>query len=244
MKSRLNPHVSVDCVVFGFDISELKVLLVERNHAGNDEKPVKLKLPGSLVYDSETLEEASYRVLVELTGLRDIFLQQFHVFDSPERIKDDEDRSWLESTSGLHIERVISIGYFSLVNFTKTNRYLDSLSHQAQWVPLGKEGKLAFDHNNILNHGLEVLREKIKTEPLLFELLPDKFTIRQLQKLYEIILDKELDNRNFRKKVLNLKYLVPLDEKQKNVAHKPAVLYSFDKKSFRNFRKNNNVFAI
>ncbi|MFP4059086.1 MAG: NUDIX hydrolase [Bacteroidales bacterium] len=242
MTSRLNPHVSVDCVVFGFDTTRLKVLLVERNSKKG--QTAKHKLPGSLVYNTETLADASQRVLKELTGLENIFLQQFHVFDSPDRIKDDEDRAWLESTSGLQIERVISIGYYSLVNFSRTNKYLDALRHEARWIPVGKEGLLAFDHNEILNRGLEVLREKIRTEPLLFELLPDKFTIRQLQKLYEIILNQELDNRNFRKKILQLKYLIPLDEKQTNVAHKPARLYSFDRKTFQKFRKNNNVFAV
>lgn len=243
-KRELNPHVSVDCVVFGSDFKDLKVLLVSRNDwdQGKESRKTMLKLPGSLVYDDEFLGSAAQRVLEELTGLRDIFLEQFEVFDSPDRVR-NYDREWLEHTSGLHITRVISVGYFAMVKYDEASEK-KRLKAGARWVNIQDIDTLAFDHNNILQKALSTLQNRLQYEPVGIELLPRKFTIRQLQSLYEIILGTAIDDRNFRKKLASLKYFVPLDEKQSNVAHKPARLYKFDKEIYNRITKADMAFNL
>lgn len=246
MKAQLNPHISVDCVVFGFDSRSLKVLLVERilPDAGNGHPVTDLKLPGSLVYDNESLDHAAYRVLKELTGIDQLYLEQVAVFDSPQRTRRPADRNWLHEETGVDVGRIITVAYFSLVRADKANRFLSRLKHKAHWTDVRQIGKLAFDHNQIIQKGLEHLRTKIRTEPVALELLPRKFTLRQLQDLYEILLGTEIDNRNFRKKLHRNGYFVPLDEKEKQVAHKPARLYSFDKNKYKKIKQESVVFSI
>ncbi len=225
---KLNPHISIDCVIFGFDGKDLKILLLERNFP---ESEWDLKLPGDFITDDEDLDSAAYRILRELTGLDNIYLRQFSVFGSPDRISKAKDIDWLRNTTGLPIERVVTIAYYSLIRI-KESKKEKAFKNNAIWKKVGEVNELAFDHLTILKEGLSHLRSNLKTQPIGMELLPEKFTIRQLQNLYELILSKKLDNRNFRKKVLKANYLVPLEEKETKVAHKPARLYAFNKEIY------------
>lgn len=137
----------------------------------------------------------------------------------------------MRQTTGLPIERVVTVAYYSLIRIRESKKE-KAVRNNAIWMSLEEIGELAFDHSEIITKGLNTLQNKLQFKPVGMELLPEKFTIRQLQNLYEIILTKELDNRNFRKKVLKANYLVPLEEKEKHVAHKPARLYSFNKEIY------------
>ncbi|HEY4784670.1 MAG TPA: NUDIX domain-containing protein [Bacteroidales bacterium] len=236
----LNPHISVDCVIFGFDGNHLKVLLIEREQVSEENPSVPsdlLKLPGNLISNTEDLDISAYRVLKELTGLDHIFLKQFGVFGSPDRLNNLNDLAWLRATSGLSIDRVVTIAYYSLVKINESNP-TESLLEKTSWLPINEIPQLIFDHNLIIEKALDALRKELRTEPIGFELLPKKFSIRQLQSLYEVILGNKLDNRNFRKKVGKLEYLIAQEEKEKGVNHKPAVLYKFDRKIFLKNRKD------
>jgi 8-oxo-dGTP diphosphatase len=228
---KLNPHISVDCVIFGFDGENLNVLLIKRKiqdskNPGNT--IFDFKLPGDFITDEEDLESAAIRVLRELTGLGNIFLKQLWVFGSPSRINKERDKNWLRETTGLPIERVVTVAYYSLIKIEESQQELVS-KNDALWTKLNDISDLAFDHSEILQRALKTLRNRLLNEPVGFELLPQKFTIRQLQNLYEIILGRELDNRNFRKKILKADYLVATTDKETEVAHKPARLFMFDK---------------
>jgi len=227
---KLNPHISIDCVIFGFDGKNLKILFIKREL---DDFPSDLKLPGDFITDEEDLDSAACRILKELTGLENIYLRQLSVFGAPERISRKRDIEWLRKTTGLPIQRVVTIAYYSLIRI-KESKQRKVKENMAVWKDISEVQELAFDHMQILDKGLSTLRNKLQFKPVGMELLPKKFTIRQLQNLYEMIMSRSLDNRNFRKKVLKANYLIPLDEKEKNVAHKPARLYSFNKKIYRN----------
>lgn len=233
-----NPHLSVDCVVFGFHGTSLKVLLIEKEADSSDgDLPGKYKLPGDLIIRMEDLHNAAERVLQELTGLSDIFLQQFSVFGEPGRIADNEDKAWLEETSGVSISRVVTTAYYSLVRIDKSN-IRNAIKNNASWHEVSKLPVLAFDHEKIIMEGIKSLQMDVRNEPICFELLPRKFTLRQTQTLYEAIFGQELDNRNFRKKLLKASYIEALDEKQNGVAHKPARFYKFNKTKYKNSRKD------
>jgi 8-oxo-dGTP diphosphatase len=236
----LNPHVSVDCVIFGFDAKKLKVLLIEREKVPHGHlRGHKLKLPGNLISESEDLDTSALRTLKELTGLDSIFLKQFGVFGLPDRLAPTEDLSWLRKTSGMKIDRVVTIAYYSLIKISESN-----ITSKTIWHPVVDLPDLIFDHNRIINRALHVVRREIRTEPLCFELLPKKFTIRQMQDLYEAILLENLDSRNFRKKIRPLEFLIPLPDKEKGVNHKPARLYRFDKKLYEKHRKIKSGFDL
>lgn len=226
-----NPHVSVDCVIFGFNETGLKVLLIERDYgsvpplsaSGRD-----LLLPGDLINDDEDLDQAAKRVLFELTHLSNIYLEQFHAFGDPNRVKNESDKNWLEVIRKEPGARVITVAYFSLV---KPDLYLpeaSSFAKRAEWFPVQSIPELAFDHNHIIIKALDALRDKLLRSNIAFELLPEKFSLGQLQKVYETILGKSLDKRNFRRKVLSKKLVRALDEKQEDVPHKRAILYTFN----------------
>ncbi len=236
--ANFNPHLSVDCVIFGFDGDNLRVLLIKRkgrNTGGT--KAGKYKLPGDLIHLKEDLEGAAKRVLAELTGLENIFLRQFSVFGNPNRTTNEEDHAWLEESSGIPISRVVTTAYYSLIRIDKSKTENEN-NHHASWHKVDELPNLVFDHNQIVEKGLATLRNEIRFEPICFELLPGKFTIRQIQTLYEVIFGKELDNRNFRKKLLKAKYIVPLNEKQKGVAHKPALYYSYNRNKYVETRED------
>lgn len=225
------PALTVDCVVFGLEASELKVLLIER-----DLEPFKgsWALPGGFVNMDETLEQAALRELQEETGLHDLYLEQLYTFGQIDR----DPRG-----------RTVSVAYYALVNPKGLTLHASSDARQAKWFAVsqlrGSSGpRLAFDHEKILDVALRRLRGKVRYEPIGFELLPTKFTLTQLQTLYETVLERELDKRNFRKKLLSMKILIQLEERQQDVAHRAARLYRFDESRYRRLMRSGFVFEL
>ncbi len=223
--------ISVDCAVFGFDGRALKVLLIRRRRVGADgEERLDNKLPGSLIASNEGLEAAAHRVMGELTGIEDIYLRQMGVFSDPLRVTGEE-LEWINGYYGVDLTRVVTVVFYALVRLDQ--RLIDYTSRKnAKWVELGEVKRLALDHNNILVSAIGFLMERFGHEPMAYELLPRKFTVRMLQNLYEAVLGVEIDNRNFRKKILAQSYIVPVGEKETGVAHKPAGYYRFDRKVY------------
>lgn len=236
-RSLANHHLSVDCVVIGFDGKQLKVLLINRAGEDNGEVYHDMKLPGSLIYVDEDLDEAAKRVLFELTGLKSVKLVQFKAFGSKDRTSNPRDVLWLEQTMQLKVERIVTIAYLSLIKIDRTlDKNLDG--HGACWVALKDVKKLAFDHNRIIRDALTYIRHYVEFNPsLLFDLLPRKFTASQLRILFELIYGKTVDVRNFHKKIVMMEYVVPLDEKQQGVAHRAARYYKFDRKIYHKVRR-------
>ena len=246
--SILNPSLSVDCVIFGLDTKEqaLKILVYERNIFPDENSSNKnLKFPGSLVADDESLDESAYRVLKELTGLKNICLKQFRAFGDPARIKYDEEREWSEKHYGVKIDRVVTIAYYALIRIDEQNPDQKLIRDKLRWINIDDADNLAFDHSYILTKSREALQQDLIFQNVMaFELLPKKFTLHQLQSMYELILGSKLDKRNFRKKIGKADYIVPLGEKQNGVAHKPAMLYRFDHKKFERSKEGIRNFFI
>jgi 8-oxo-dGTP diphosphatase len=235
-----NPHISVDCVIFGFQEGDLKVLLIERSYDTLNDPPLlgkDLILPGDLVFDNEDLDASAKRILKELTNLENIFLEQFHAFGDPNRVRKSTDKNWLESIRSEPQARVITIAYYSLVKIDDYKPSASSFARNAYWHSLAQMPELGFDHNDIVNYALKALKKKIQTHPIGFELLPKKFTLSQLQKLYETIIGHALDKRNFRRQIIKKGILKPLLEKQKHVPHKRAQLFEFDKEKYELMNK-------
>ncbi len=226
MERRINSSVSVDCVVFGFDGTALKVLLVDRNSEMGRSPSGEYKLPGSLIFQDESLEVAANRILENMTGLKNIFLRQMRVFSDPHRVS-GEDIRWISEYYGVSAERVITVAYYSLLKLEKRILYYTA-GKGARWAEVGSIKKLALDHKSILAEGLSALSRDLMQSPIAFELLPRRFTIRQLQSLYEAILGVEIDNRNFRKKILASGYISLTGDRETGVTHKPARFYSFN----------------
>lgn len=223
---RQRPSVAVDCVVFGLDDGDLKILLIQRAaepHRG------KWALPGGFVKIKESLEEAALRELREETGIRDLFLEQLYTFGAVNR----DPR-----------ERVISIAYYALVNLDEHAIQAATDAQNAAWFSVDDIPKLPFDHNEIVDVALRRLKGKVRYEPIGFELLPEKFTLTQLQKMYEKILDQEIDKRNFRKRILGMGLLTGLDEVQIDVAHRAARLYKFDEHKYRQLKEQGFMFEV
>ena len=218
--------ISVDCVVFGFHQNRLRVLLIEQENPVNSEIP-RFALPGDLVFNEEHIDHAAERVLFELTNLKGIYLKQFFTFGDPMRVKKEKDQEWLKFTRKKPNARVLTVAYFALVKMEDYVPSPSSFAEKAEWMDVEDVPELAFDHNEILNKAIEKLRDEVSHHTLGFELLPEKFTLGQLQQLYEVILDKELDKRNFRKSIKKLDTVLALDEKQKGVLHKPAQLFTY-----------------
>ena len=223
----LNNGISVDCIIFGFDFEKLQVLLIEYETESQDQAS-RYALPGDLIYDDENLNQAAHRVLKELTGLENIFLEQSHSHGDVDRTKRDSDRKWLESVRAEPNIRVITIAYYSLVNLNAFNPSAANFAKSVTWKPLSEIKDLAFDHFEILSQARKTLQERIKLKPVGFNLLPEKFTLSQLHRLYEVILGRNLDKRNFRRKMMKLDIVERLDEKQVGVPHKPSNFYTFN----------------
>jgi len=218
--------LTVDCSVFGFDEGDLKVLLIER---GVDPFKGRWALPGGFVRVDETLDAAARRELEEETGLRDVFLEQLYTFGEVSR----DPR-----------ERVVSVAYYALVKLSDHAAKAATDAANARWFVISKVPKLAFDHKEILRAAVERLKGKVRYQPIGFELLPAKFTLSQLQHLYEAVLGTEIDKRNFRKKVLSFGVLVPLMENQMLGRHRPAQLYRFDSEKYRKLKKRGFHFEL
>lgn len=246
MDKQLIPNVSVDSVVFGFDSVHLNVLLIGRNIQYNGTQYSDWKFPGDLVRLNEDLDTASKRILKELTGLQNIYMKQLKAFGSLDRlIRRPQDMSWLISID--HPEkRVITIPYYSLINLSKNGEKKTGLTTIAHWTNVDEVSDLplAFDHQEIFEFALETLRNELRTKPLAFELLPSKFSLSELQKIYEVIFGISLDKRNFRKKISNLSYIVALNEKETRVSHRPAKLYMFSREIYQKLKTENFDFTI
>jgi ADP-ribose pyrophosphatase YjhB (NUDIX family) len=233
----LNPlfldHISLDCVLFGFHENQLKVLLLRMK------KTQEWALPGGFVKENESMEVSANRVLKQRTGIDGIFLHQFHVFSDPERSRinpavadivefgeNDPSVAWFD-------QRFISVGFYALVEYSKVQPTPDILSDRCEWIGLDEIGPLMMDHRLILDKALETLRLQLVFQPIGFNLLPQKFTMPQLQRLYETILGKELDRRNFLRKMSATHILIKLDEVKSGVAHKAPALYQFDMENYQ-----------
>lgn len=218
---KFESEFSIDCVIFGFEAGELKILLIERN-----DNPYKdwLALPGNLVQNDEGIEEAAGRILHELTGLDDLHMEQFHTFGAVNR-----------HPRG----RIITVAYYALIRIDSQKELRPGmLAKKALWHTVTDLPQLAFDHTEIFKTGFNKLRRRLSYQPIAYELLPEKFTLTQLQQLYEAILNKKLDKRNFRKKMLSYGFLKELDEKQKNVSFRAAKLYKFDRRKYSKIFQN------
>ncbi|MCR9233213.1 MAG: NUDIX hydrolase, partial [bacterium] len=211
--------LTVDCVVFGLDEDDLQILLIQR-----DLPPFEgdWALPGGFVRLEETLDEAALRELSEETGLKNVYLEQLYSFGTVNR----DPR-----------ERVVTVAYYALVNLSDHRVQAATDARNAAWFAVDDIPSLAFDHDQILEMAHERLRGKVRYQPIGFELLPPKFTLRQIQHLYEVILDRPLDKRNFRKKILSMGILIELDEVETDVAHRAARLYQFDRRKYKRLTK-------
>ncbi len=220
------PSLTVDCVIFGLDEENLKVLLIER-----DLEPFKGKwaLPGGFVRLDETLDEAARRELREETGVENVFLEQLYTFGELHR----DPR-----------ERVVTVAYYALINLSDYQIKASTDARNAAWFALSDLPKLAFDHDKIYDTALNRLKGKLRYQPIGFELLPHKFKLSRLQKLYEMVLERPLDKRNFRKKILSMDLLIELDEIEQDVAHRAARLYSFDEKKYQRLVKKGFNFEL
>lgn len=224
---RLTSWFSVDSIIFGFSAQSLKVLLIQR-----DVYPFEgmWALPGDLVLPDEDLDLAAERVLQDLSGLSNIFMEQVHTFGKV----------------GRHPQgRVITVAYYALVKQSAYQQLTpSSFARVAQWFDIKDLPELAFDHRDILDMAYDRLKTKLRYQPIGFEMLPRKFTLTQIQHLYETILGIELDTRNFRRKIQGMGFLIALDEKQKDVAHRAARLYKFDKKKYKELEAKGINFEI
>ena len=225
------PHISVDTVIFGFNGDQLKVLLLKMkfNH--------QYFLPGGYMKKDENLESAAIRILRERTQLDKIFLQEFAVFSelnrSEETFKDFPDDLW-------HKKRFISVGYYALVNHKDVSPIGDELSESCDWIILDEleSQNITMDHKQIIEKALNTIREQISYKPIGLNLLPEKFTLPELQKLYEAILGRTLNRGNFYRKIKNIGILKKLDEKRKGGAHKAPDLYIFDQENYFKILEN------
>ena len=220
------PALTVDAVVFGFDEGELKILLIQRGLA-----PLKGKwaLPGGFVQMDETIDAAVRRELAEETGLKEVYLEQLYTFGAVDRDPRD---------------RVVSVAHYALVKLSEHSAAGATDASDAAWFPVARVPALAFDHAEILKTALQRLRGKVRYEPIGFELLPTKFTLSQLQHLYEAVLQARLDKRNFRKKILATGLLVPLKDQSRAGAHRPAQLFRFDRKKYDALKKRGFNFEV
>lgn len=205
--------LAVDCIIFGFDKEDLKILLVKRDF---EPEKGKWSLMGGFLKKDEILDHAAIRVLNRYTGFHDIYMEQLYTFSEINRDP---------------VERTISVAYYALINVENHNEKLIQ-NYQAKWFSISDAPKLIFDHDKMITHAIRRLRYSTSIKPIGFELLPEKFTMRQLLKLYEAILSKKLDKRNFISKINSLDILVKLNEKDMMSSRKGSYLYTFDKEKY------------
>jgi len=205
--------LAIDCIIFGFDNEDLKILLIKRDF---EPEKGKWSLIGGFLKQNETLDDAAERILFRLTGVQDIYMEQFYAFSEVDRDP---------------VERTVSVSYYALINIETHNKELIE-NYNAQWFSVAKAPKLIFDHNEMLTKAIRRLQRRTSIKPVGFELLPEKFTMLQLQKLYEVILDKKLDKRNFINKINSLDILIKLKEKDMTSSTKGSFLYQFDQDKY------------
>lgn len=237
------PNLSIDCVIFGFHQNILKCLLLKSSKIDG------WSLPGGYILRDEPIDDSAYRILKERTGLSQIFLQQFQTFGKPDRAgdvlkeilkasgKDTIVNSWL-------FDRFISIGYYALVDFSKVTPTPNWLSEKCEWWDINAIPPLLFDHNEIVEQALKTLKFNIYHQPIGYNLLPEKFTLPQLQKMYETILGKNLDRRNFQKKILSLGILNKWEERMKIGPHRSPYLYSYNRERYEEALKEGISFSF
>lgn len=218
--------VSVDCVILGYHENGLKVLLIQR---GAEPHQGKMALPGDLVYPNEDLELAATRVLKELTGLDHVFMTQTRSYGQVDRHP---------------VGRVITVGYYSLISVDRYEPLANSWADNVSWVDLDNLPELAFDHTSIIDEALTMLRERVRHQPVGFELLPKEFTLGEMQALYENILNEKFDKANFRKRILSMGLLKDTKRMQSDVPHRPARLFTFDKEAYQNLLKKGTNFEF
>ena len=206
--------LAVDCIIFGFDEEELKILLVKRDF---EPERGKWSLMGGFLKRNEDLDQAANRILHHLTGINNVYMEQLYNFS-----KVDRDPA----------ERTLSVAYYALINIAEHKQEITE-NYSAKWFSFSEAPNLIFDHDRMVQHAIHRLRYRTSTKPIGFELLPEKFTMRQLQKLYEAILNEKLDKRNFINKINSLDILLKLDEKDMNSSRKGSFLYMFDEAKYK-----------
>jgi ADP-ribose pyrophosphatase YjhB (NUDIX family) len=220
------PHLTVDCAILGFHAGELKVLLLRWKHSAS------WSLPGGFVRRDEPLDRAAERVLRERTGLDRIYLRQFHAFGGTDR----HEEALLPALEALGVtvprdhwlvSRVVSIGYVALVDFAEATPNPDFLSEECRWWDLYDHPRLLFDHEEVVQRALETVRDRLDSEVIASKLLPDHFTMPELQRLYETVLGRPLDRRNFQKRILDRGLVERLPERKAGGAHRAPFLYRF-----------------
>jgi 8-oxo-dGTP diphosphatase len=226
LSSDIIDALSIDCLIFGFRNEALDILLIKH---GEGISKGMWALPGGWIQYNESVDEAANRILNSLTGVSNIYLEQLRSFGDIERYP---------------TKRVITIAYYALVNADNYKLNPGFTASDAQWFNIHQVPDLPYDHNEILSFGFNHLKHKVRHEPVGFNLLPKKFTLHQIQKLYEAILETGLDKPNFRRKLLNMNLLVPCEEKQKDVSHRAANLYRFDKKIYDKLKEKGFSFEL
>ncbi len=217
--------LAVDCIIFGFDDEGLKILLIKRDF---EPEKGKLSLIGGFLKKDEVLNSAALRILNRYTGLQDIYMEQLYAFSEIDRDP---------------VERTISVAYYALINIENHNEELIQNYH-AKWYSVSSIPKLIFDHDKMVTHAIRRLRYRTSIKPIGFELLPEKFTMLQLQRLYEAILSKELDKRNFISKINSLDILIKLEDKDMQSSRKGSHLYTFDKDKYEEKLLNDFVLNL
>ena len=231
--------ISVNCVVLGFDSKKLNVLLEQREYIIDDKKVVDHMLPGGMMTDNEDLDEAATRLLHEKAGMRNLKMFQFKAYGSRSRIKGRNDIEWMKQQLGVEIVNPLTIGYASVGKIGRKLN-LHNAPKGISWFPVEEALKmpLAFDHAILIQDAIKMLQYSIENDPIIvFNLMPLKFTALQLRTLYECIYRKELDVRNFKKKMKQYEYVVPLEEVEQGVAHRAARYYRFDRVKYKKYRR-------
>ncbi|MBN2279142.1 MAG: NUDIX hydrolase [Candidatus Marinimicrobia bacterium] len=219
-------NISIDCVIFGFENYELEILLIKR---GIDPFTGEWALPGGFILKEEELDAGARRILYETTGVKNIFMEQIAAFGGLHRYPE---------------RRVFTVGYFALIAPENYDLHPGIDTKDVQWVKMHEIQELPFDHNQIVSQALKKLRARVRTKPIGFELLPEKFTLPQLQILYEEILGKKIDKRNFRKKIQKMDLLEKLEEKENSNVGRSAYLYKFDQEAYNKFKELGFIFDL
>jgi len=226
LTSEIIEDLSIDCIIFGFQGSRLKVLLVK--HAGGIIKD-RWALPGGFVTYNEDIDSAAYRLLKDLTGVKELYLEQLKAFGTVDRYP---------------TKRVITIAFYALTRPEIYELIPGFTASDAKWFTIDEISDLPYDHDEILDFAWQRLKRKVKYEPIGFNLLPEKFTLLQLQDLYEAILEISLDKPNFRRKIMKMGLLISCDEKQKGVSHRAANLFRFDKEVYDKLKEEGFIFEF